>query len=558
MFLPKDLNLDYELTPADKDCDIYKEFININSDENIKDYVINERKRNVLANELSIFFKMLLTSFNSFKEYLTNKNEYIIDHTLLMDIMLKNDSITDAFLPNTNIVIFEINSSGKLDALIPSNSGYKYDEKYDTAFILKRNNLYENITLCDYKNTKRFIINKTDIDYNGTIKNIRDKTDEIINQIIKLKDDIVETKKDSNGVFRPLKILNMKPILEKNNYKIDHQIVNNQFVTTGVIVKLINGTEDNEYFIPSALEPPVDLDGKIIIDNDNGIKKYLHGVDETKKFYSNLNKMKLDIKLDKVLYYNNNNTKEIYGFLTNTLQFVPTKKELLTDQWQEEHAINIAHYYSADRIATLIDKNVIYKKVQDSRLETMYYNVFRAIMRYIISNEGLTEKRADVKVLKDKIYNKEKNLNKRAEIEIMLKKLMSSKITFIANDKYKRPSKYTDITTCITQNKDKSVCDSTSNGLIIPKNNLNEPGLDNEKFYYTRLADELVRYSHVRQFILEPNRHLNIIDDITHINDDEIITTETTLRNEIQFSEKKVGKHYPISVPYKLAHSHKK
>jgi hypothetical protein len=556
MFLPKDLNLNYELTPADKDCEIYKEFININSDENVKDYVINKDNRKVLASELSMFFKMLLASYNSFKEYL-NSNDYIIDHTLLMDIILKNDSITDAFLPNINIVIFEINSE-KLDVLIPANSDITYDENYDTAFILKRNNLYENISQCEYKDIKRFIIKKTDTGTNETTKNIRRKTYEIINQIIKLRDEIVETKKDINGVFRPLKILYMRPILEKNNYKIDHQIVNNKFVTTGIVVKLINSIEDKEYFIPSALEPPVDINGEIIIDNDNGIKKYLQSVDETKMFYSNLNKTKLIIKLDKVLYYDNNNKKEIYGFLTNTLQFVPTKKEFLTNQWPSEDAINIAHYYSADRTASLMDNNIKYKKIHDARLESMYYNVFRAIMRYIISNEGLTEKRAEVKVLKDKIYNKDKNSNKRSEIEIMLKKLMSSKITFIDTNNYKRPSKYTDITTCITQNSDKKVCDSIANTLIIPKNNLNEPGLDNEKYYYTRLADELMRYSHVRKFILEPNRHLNIADDITHINDDEIITTETTLRNDIQFSEKTVGKHYPIYLPYKLAHPQKK
>jgi hypothetical protein len=556
MFLPKDLNLNYELTPADKDSEIYKEFININSDTSVKDYVINENKREVLATELSTFFKMLLASYNSFKEYLSN-DDYIIDHTLLLDIILKNDYITDAFIPNINIVIFEINGE-KLDVLIPANSDIKYDEKYDTAFILKRNNLYENISQCEYKDIKRFIIKKTNTDANETIKNIRSKTDEIINQIIKLRDEIVQTKKDTNGVFRPLKILYMKPILENNNYKIDHQIVNNQFVTTGIIVKLINSIEDKEYFIPSALEPPVDIDGEITIDNDNGIQKYLQSVDETKRFYSNLSKTKLVIKLDKVLYYDNDNKKEIYGFLTNTLQFVPTKKELLTDQWPNERAINIAHYYSADRMALLADNTVKYKKIHDARLETMYYNVFRAIMRYIISNEGLTEKRAEVKVMKDKIYNKDKNSNKRVEIEIILKNLMSSKITFVAKDNYKRPAKYTDITTCITQNNDKKVCDSISDALIIPKNNLNEPGLDNEKYYYTRLADELMRYSHVRKFILEPNVHLNIADDITHINDDEIIATETTLRNDIQFSEKTVGTHYPIYLPYKLAHSQKK
>jgi hypothetical protein len=553
MFLSKDANLDADLTPRDKESNIYKEFININSDDNIKNYNINDDKRKTLTTELSLFFKMLISSYNSFKEYLNNENEYIIDHTLLIDIILKNDSITEAFIPNINIIIFEINGGGKLDILTPANSDIKYNENYDTAFILKRNNLYENIALCDFKNTKQFIIKKNEVHDNETITNIRNRTYEIVNQIIKIRDTI-QPIKDNSVYLTPMKIFKMKPILEKNNYKIDHQLVNNQFVTTGIVVKLKNSIEDKSYFIPSVLEPPVDIDGEIIIDNDNGIKKHLHSVKETMQFYSELNKIQLDIKLDKILYYeNDNNQKEIYGFLTNTLQFVPTNKEIFTNQWPKKDAIAIAQYYSADRTAMLIDNDTKHTKIHNARLETMYYNVFRAIMRHIVSHQGLTEKRADIQEMKKIIYSKDNNPNARSELEKMLQKLMGPSVTFVANNNYIQPNKYTDITTCITKNKDTKVCDATNHTLIIPKNNLNKPELDNEKYYYTRFADELLRYIHVRQFILEPNRHLNIIDDTTHVNDDEIIATETTLRNEIQFLEKKVGKHYKISIPYKFA-----
>jgi hypothetical protein len=556
MFMSKDVNLHQELTQKDKESNIYNEFIDINSEVNTKNYKINKDDRKVISDDLSLFFKMLLSSYNSFKEYLSNENEYILDHTLLIDIMLRYDSITEAFMPNLNIVIFEINDLGKLDILTPANTEIKYDDKYDTAFILKRNNLYENIALCDSVNVRQFIITKKNTEDNKTIRNIKTKTSKIVNQIIKLKHDMKGIN-DKIGFLIPIKIQEMKSILEKNNYKIDHQLVNNQFVTTGVIVKLINGIEDKEYFIPSALEPPVDINGEIIIDNVNGIRNHLHSVDETIKFYSELKKINLGIKLDKALYYENQKQKYIYGFLTNTLQFVPTNKELFTNQWQTKDSINIAYYYSADRTAMLIDNDIKHLKVHNARLENMYYNVFRAIVRYVISNEGLTEKRADVQNIKKIIYNTEKNTIRRSDLEKMLKKLIETKVTFVADPNYKQPSKYTDITTCITKNKDKRICDEDTNTLIIPKNNLNKPSLDNEKYYYTRLADELLRYSHVRKFILEPNQHLNIIDDITHVNDDEIIATETTLRNNLQFSEKTVGRHYPIYIPYKLATSKK-
>jgi len=554
MFLPKDVILDDELTDDDKKSNIYKEFIDINNDERTKDYDMNPELRGELQTELSVFFKMLLASYNAFKKYIDSGDEYIIDHTLLLDIMLKNDSITEAFIKETNIVIFEINSTDKIDVLTPFNSAIEYNENYNTAFILKRNNLYENIALCDYRNRKQFVINVNSTDDNETFSNIRKITIEIIQQITELRD-VDEPINDKSGHLSPMKILKMKSILESNNYTIDHQIVNNQFVTTGIIVKLKDGIDNNEYFIPSALEPPVDIDGEIKIDNDNGLKKYLRSVEDTILFYSNLNKINLNIKLIKMLYYEKNNNKEVHGFLTNTLQYVPTSKELLNNQWPEKDTINIKQYYSADRTATLITNDIKHKKIHNARLETMYYNVFRAIMRYIISNEGLTEKRADVKDIKKIIDSKTEIKTRRSDLVKKLKKLIGPNVTFIAKVDYKRPNKYTDITTCITQNKDKRVCDATTNALIIPKNNLNKPSLDNEDYYYTRLADELLRYSHVRQFILEPSRHLNIIDDVTHVNDDEIIATETTLRNDLPFTEKNVGTHHAISVPYKFARS---
>ena len=86
---------------------------------------------------------------------------------------------------NINIIIFEINGGGKVDVLTPVNSEFRYDDNYDTAFILKRNNLYENIALCDFRNKKQFVIKKKESYDNETIQNIINKTYEIVNQIIK-------------------------------------------------------------------------------------------------------------------------------------------------------------------------------------------------------------------------------------------------------------------------------------------------------------------------------------------------------------------------------------
>ena len=96
-------------------------------------------------------------------------------------------------------------------------------------------------------------------------------------------------------------------------------------------------------------------------------------------------------------------------------------------------------------------------------------------------------------------------------------------------------------------------------GLSLVKN-FNNKKIENSNYYYTRLTDELVRYSQVRQFILEPNSKMNITDDTTHINaDEEFIITETTLKNDKDHtgSKKTVGKIYPFVTPYKLSKNEK-
>jgi hypothetical protein len=231
----------------------------------------------------------------------------------------------------------------------------------------------------------------------------------------------------------------------------------------------------------------------------------------------------------------------------------------------------MSYYYSADSISTIVNNEKKQTGMRNARLETTYYNVFRAILRHIVSEYGSTEKRKEIEDIKTKIEaingecTKEEKKTYMKDINNKLKTLMKDYIVFKDVKSYKKPSKYTDITLCLTNADNKEgICEKHDSGegkkhegkIIIPEQNLNNKKIENSNYYYTRLTDELVRYSQVRQFILEPNSKMNITDDTTHINaDEEFIITETTLKNDKDHtgSKKTVGKIYPFVTPYKLS-----
>ena len=583
MFLPKNVDIKTNVDKTDYKTTSLYDFIDLNNDSN-KEY--NGDKKEILQKELNTFFGMLVASFENFKKYINDihfdkngidKSEYILDHTILLDILLADDNL-DAIMPKLNIVILEVDNKDSINILCPTNSMFEYNLDYDVAYILKRDNLYENLGVCKKWSTNyrpEFKIKPENHIHTklSEEEKIQKKTYEIIEKLSETKKNI-DTKMTS-GIKRPFKIKDLQDKLEEKTLAINQQLVNNQFLTTGITVKSKNGTDTNEYFIPTAQEPPIIINNAIEIDNINGIETHLQSYDDTITFFAKtINN--IGITLDKALHYENT----VYGFLTNTLQFVPIKPIELTEIVDKIKSDNIelikmSYYYSADSISTIVNNEKKQTGMRNARLETTYYNVFRAILRHIVSEYGSTEKRKEIEDVKTKIEaingecTKEEKKTYIKDINNKLKTLMKDYIVFKDDNSYKKPSKYTDITLCLTNADNKEgICEKHDSGegkkhegkIIIPEQNLNNKKIENSNYYYTRLTDELVRYSQVRQFILEPDSKMNITDDTTHINaEEEFIITETTLKNDKDHtgSKKTVGKIYPFVTPYKLSKTEK-
>ena len=560
-FLPINYEEIYEKADKDiyKESSIYKEFVDGSNYSGLAEV------KTQLHNDMTIFYKMLVASLEMFKTYI-NKDDTIIDHTLMLDIMINiiNNRKTEEKIDI--VIIFEVDDNDKLNILYPSNIKMNYKKDGNTIMLLKRGNLYENI--CD--NNKKFNIKSN--------KAIMDKVNEIVEEIKKLKNN---SENDNSGIISPISIHDIKEKI-KGQYKIHHQIINNQFLTLGIVLEKNNSIDNDieQYiYVPCAIEPPEVIDNVIDVDHIDAYQDYIKDFKTTIDRYNELKGIGIGIELSQTLEYDN----KIYGFMTNTLQFVKIKpitiKELsetpnlLENDYNKllTKKVNIRHYYSADRISTITNvyNEEKHESIQNVRLETTYYNIFRSILRHIIANEGITNKRKDIQDIRDyisklietkeyKYVNTDNvsndNVSKeklKREMKELLKELMKDRIIFMDKD-YKKPKRYSDISSCIRKNYTSNHCDNKK--LIIPFYNLNNNTIDNSEFYYDKIIDELVRFPQVRKYILEPNQYLNIGTDTLKVNNDEIIMLETfmldTLPNTLKIKDKEcIG----LTIPYKNA-----
>jgi hypothetical protein len=133
-------------------------------------------------------------------------------------------------------------------------------------------------------------------------------------------------------------------------------------------------------------------------------------------------------------------------------------------------------------------------------IEHENYSAFRSIIR---------------KKLRDYKFRKVRRLivqtqTKNGGLDVIvaaLRELVGSSVSFYSDDK-----------------SDRDIDNGESESLRIPrKNRVN--GIDNEVFYYQRLADELVRYDRVRLYMLENTIQFTEIE--YRIHDDELLASES-------------------------------
>jgi hypothetical protein len=91
-----------------------------------------------------------------------------------------------------------------------------------------------------------------------------------------------------------------------------------------------------------------------------------------------------------------------------------------------------------------------------------------------------------------------------------------------------------EITDCFSNSTDKKYCILQKSGeyqIILPEKHLIS-GLSNTQIYFSRIADELIRYKRIQLFMMDTKMYLNITNTEYKINEDEMIMLESLLTSE--------------------------
>jgi len=524
--------------------------------------------------ELSIeFLKKVIQSFEKFKDFLRD-DRIIIDYTYLWDLVtVPNPSL---FENGINLIILEIpenDATNNIELVCPTNhySSNIFDSTKRSLILIKRETYFEPVY--GYKNDgKRIQITKT---FNETDRKLPKSLRSVFTKIIKpTLGEKCRTFLSKPNEYR----FKHPPILDKlieellgADYSVTIQVLNFQGKVIGVLARNREGLEGFIPCYPSALTTLKNFKGKkgcneplktqgadadaceydFVYMNDTIWKPYDQTLEFLKEYYDYE-------EPDDILKANCFNPKYfcrvvedelVTGFLTNTNQFVPIKDPVPISSINASDNIKIItnnDMLVAD-MHTLLNNKVDSKRVEfikKIQLETNYFNAFRNTIRILFNDYTNSVKRKEIQDECNKRYTLyTQQLNTIIE---MLHALVGNNIIFALRSEgydYNLVNE-NEIHTCITQSKDKcdvkgAICRITNDKctLVLPKENLIND-TDNEKYYYGKMADELIRYNRIKSFIFKPQSYLSFGQVKYNLRDDEIIILQDLLNND--FFEKMV------------------
>jgi len=507
------------------------------------------------------FFEDTVASFENFLMFLRDDDSWI-DHTYLWDVVTSNNP--KLFPGGLNLVILNIvdnDITDNVEVLCPTNSYSErfYDPRRETVILLKHDDFYEPIYLFEH------II---DDDIN-VVKSTETFSEQIampnLKKILKI---IQNTSKYCKSQPSMPKVYKMKQnisaselsgLLKSNEYIIESQVMNYRGKIIGFNVSLTS--ESNKpIFIPCF--PSAYLQNiKIMMMDDINWQNYQTTRDSLSKINQETESKILCKPVFKVVEKEEaNEIGIIVGILTETNQFIQTDPPIANDieDGLEEfvtQSYGNGGYLSAEKSLTISNKmdTTRIDAIKNISLESQFYKAFRTTLRIQLNEHGNREIRKSlVDLLDDSNFTYHIKIKK---ILILLKYLLRNSVSFNEIDS-ELLSNIKEISTCTTKCETKSYClirDDDTCSITIPNKNL-ITGEDNEKIYYIRLADELLRYKRIRLFLLEPKKYLNIANVEYNLNDSELLLLQSILESDyfddlIPFQTNK----YVESVTYDLA-----
>ena len=521
-----------------------------------------------------IFFKKVVCSYENFRKYIQSKTVFI-DYEYIWDIICTPNP--KLFKDGLNLAIIQISNrdiTNNIEIICPSNhySNNFFDENKKTAIIMKRQikNKISFEPIYEVRGYRPRVFNCIFSIKNKTLKKLTTESGRVVEETIipqVLKKAIESIKNVYNKLCKPnnsiprkgavnvssrfpklyefernINLSELKARLQKIRYKILNQIVNYDGRVIGIFIELKREHEGEDETLSGIImcEPsPIDYSIPEInyIDDSSLWQPY----EDTVIF---LNYVHGTLKVPSRPIFKVIDDGKIVGVVTETNQFVSIQigeeESVRNDGMFNIPILNTKDYNIADTEINLRLKQdpLREKYVKYMYLENNFYNVFRNTVRILINRyENIKIKEVIMTILRrtDIVY-----LSKLTLIQGEIIKLISKYILF--DDTHYNEEILENIseitTSCLTNNETKTcqqtkycIKETDQEGkckLVIPNKNLLYPNKSNKLMYVARIADEILRYNRIRNFMFE-QKIFPPINVNYNLRNDEIILSQSML-----------------------------
>jgi len=484
------------------------------------------------------FVVSLMQSFEHFREYLVDPESHV-DYTYLWDILCTPN--VHFFKDGMNLCILELNKDiNQVGLVCPTNhssNAATYDKGKPTYFmVMSHDHFFEPIYFHkkEIKSKKQMIQNVyKNFQYDTTILFMRD----VIHRVIE------PTFQEQCVYYNPESLYTITELLHQlfqtKDYVLQQLVMNFVGQIVGITV-LLTETSSKTAFIPclgSSFYPvglsiyPVGLSiypvGLSIYPESNDLTSYppllfIHELsplpyDDTIQFYHRLSK---SLRYPKIVQITNNKaskSKAIGIFIAGYEMFVPFSKEKdapLSLLFLTEERPDVSEIRETNLQTQLSDKKDEERAdyVERIQLDTHFYNRFKNTMRDLVllsdAYDSLQQK-CDANFL---------SINYLAQLENvknMLEQIGGHVIQFSKMDN--------------TSARLMSVTNSISPNIVFPKEHFLSRIDNNKQIYYTKLADELIRFKQISHMFFNKKQFM-IFQTLEHtVQPHEIIILESQL-----------------------------
>jgi len=499
--------------------------------------------------EDKLYYSKVVSAYENFISFLQD-DDIVIDHTYLWDII----SMPNKYIfPNgVNLVIFQIpkdDITNNVNLLCPTNhySNEFYQSRKPTIILMKEDNYYEPIYSYTTHNNKISIVKEfkeLDTTLSKTMRTVfKEILKPFFNTICAPLDSMPTIYKFKRGIL----LYDLVNKLDKYEYTITKYVLNFNNKVIGVVAQEPAPSKRSGFIpcYPSSLED-IKVNTSVVLMTDLTLwNTYTQTVQFLNKLYKRSGKRKKMSDIPCNPAYKVIEDEHVVGILTDTNQFIQLSEPIRIDEIDPDldiPSINNDNYIVNIKSSPMVSTDAEIMTLQGVdelrvdyikkiRLETNFYNVFRNTIRILINNYDNAKIRVKIEseLAKEYILYSEKLKN----VITLLHELVENKIQFTGDENfYKLIDK---VSVCVV--KDADTCSSTKNlcitendscNLILPNKNIITNN-SNETIYYSRMADEIIRYSRIKSFMFQPKSYLSFGNIGYNLKDNEIIMIQSLL-----------------------------